>query len=59
MKALRLQKIEMTHVIKKMCVLACWKTKYMLICYVVKPFPADASPDKLRARLEDALDTLS
>ena len=27
--------------------------------YVVEPLPADASPDKLRARLEDALDTLS
>ena len=27
--------------------------------YVVEPLPADASPGKLRARLEDALDTLS
>ena len=27
--------------------------------YVVESFPADASPDKLRARLEDGLDTLS
>ena len=27
--------------------------------HAVEPLPADASPDKLRARLEDALDTLS
>ena len=27
--------------------------------YVVEPLPADASLDKLRAHLEDALDTVS
>ena len=34
-------------------------TWWLVLFYVVEPLPADASPDKRRARLEDALDTLS
>ena len=30
-----------------------------VLFYVVEPAPVNASPDKLRARLEEALDTLS